>query len=482
MKRKAKIVATLGPASQDEATIQQLVEAGMDVARMNFSHGTHEEHGARIELVRKVSDKLKKPVTILQDLQGPKMRVGVLPTNGIQLTAGQNVTLAEVAEKAEDIGTTTVIPFNIPNMNNALSRNSRILLDDGRLELQVISVTKNSVEAKVIQGGLLTSHKGVNLPGAALNIASFTEKDRSDLEFGLKNEVDMIAASFVCTAADIITLREAICEIDPEKQDIPIVAKLERPEAIQNLDEILNVTDGVMVARGDLAVETSTAVVPIMQKKIIQAASRRSRFVITATQMLESMMQNPRPTRAEASDVANAVFDGTDAVMLSGESASGNFPVESVKTMDSIVRESEDNYEEWGHYHPNTSDTISDDAIAITRAALELSHDRQVAGIAVFTLSGHTALLMSKMRPDVPIMSFTPVKSTYRRLGMYWGVDPFLIPLANSVEEMLSMVEKEILSSTNIRAGQQIVLISGLPIQEMKKPNFALLHTIGGAI
>ncbi|MGD0708118.1 MAG: pyruvate kinase [Anaerolineaceae bacterium] len=482
MKRRAKIVATLGPASNDEATIEKLFEAGMDVARLNFSHGVHEEHAARIELIRKISDKLKKPVTILQDLQGPKMRVGVLPTNGIQLTPGQSVTLAEVAEKAEETPSTTVIPFNVPNFNNALSRNSRILLDDGRLELQVISVTKDSVEAKVIQGGILTSHKGVNLPGAALNIASFTEKDRSDLEFGLKNGVDMIAASFVCTAADIITLRDAVCQLDSEKQDIPIVAKLERPEALENLDGILNVTDGVMVARGDLAVETSTAAVPIMQKKIIQEASRRSRFVITATQMLESMMQNPRPTRAEASDVANAIFDGTDAVMLSGESASGNFPVESVQTMASIVCESEKNYAEWGHFRPITNEMISDDAIAITRAAHELSHDRQVAGIAVFTLSGHTALLMSKTRPDVPIMAFTPNKNTYQRLGMYWGVDPFLISLANSVEEMLSMVEKEILSSTSIRAGQQIVLISGLPIQEMKKPNFALLHTIGGTI
>jgi pyruvate kinase len=482
MKRRAKIVATLGPASNDEATIEKLFEAGMDVARLNFSHGVHEEHAARIELIRKISDKLKKPVTILQDLQGPKMRVGVLPANGIQLTPGQNVTLAEVAEKAEETPSTTVIPFNVPNFNNALSRNSRILLDDGRLELQVISVTKDSVEAKVVQGGLLTSHKGVNLPGAALNIASFTEKDRSDLEFGLKNGVDMIAASFVCTAADIITLRDAVCQLDPEKQDIPIVAKLERPEALENLDGILNVTDGVMVARGDLAVETSTAAVPIMQKKIIQEASRRSRFVITATQMLESMMLNPRPTRAEASDVANAIFDGTDAVMLSGESASGNFPVESVQTMASIVCESEKYYPEWGHFRPITDEMISDDAIAITRAAHELSHDRQVAGIAVFTLSGHTALLMSKTRPDVPILAFTPNKSTYQRLCMYWGVEPFLIPFADTVEEMVAVVDKEIVSSTDLHIGQEIVLISGLPIQKIMKPNFVLLHTIGWKI
>ena len=350
------------------------------------------------------------------------------------------------------------------------------------MELQVTNLGENFIEATVVLGGVLLSHKGVNLPGALLDIPSFTEKDRDDLEFGLQQKIDIVAISFVKTAKDVQVVRDMIHELSPSQSDTPIIAKLERPEAIENLDGILNVTDGVMVARGDLAVETSTAAVPIMQKKIIQAASRRSRFVITATQMLESMMQNPRPTRAEASDVANAIFDGTDAVMLSGESASGNFPVESVQTMANIVCESEKNYAEWGHFHPATDEMISDDAIAITRAAHELSHDRQVAGIAVFTLSGHTALLMSKTRPDVPILAFTPNQSTYQRLCMYWGVEPFLVPFANSVEEMVAMVDKEIVNSTNIRTGQEIVLISGLPIQKLMKPNFVLLHTIGGAV
>ena len=296
--------------------------------------------------------------------------------------------------------------------------------------------------------------------------------------FGLDQNVDLIAISFVSSAQDILTVREEIKKIAPQRSDIPIVSKLERPEAIDHLEEIMAVTDGVMVARGDLGVETSAASVPVMQKRIIEAADRHHRFVITATQMLDSMIHNPRPTRAEASDVANAIFDGTDAVMLSGETASGKYPVKSVQTMKDIVLEAERNYQQWGyqtveHYESNQ------DSLALALAALALANDTDVSAIAVFTRSGKTALLMSKVRPGVPILAFTPDIHTYRRMGVFWGVKSFLIPFATSVKTMVSYVETSVISETPIRKGQQIVIISGYPVGAFKPANLALLHTIG---
>jgi len=483
MIRNARIVATLGPSSQDEATIRALIEAGLDVARLNFSHGTHEDHAARIAIVRKLSDELGKPITILQDLQGPKLRVGNLPAAGITLTVGQKVKLASTAEggaSPKNSPSVTFIPMDVPNLTGALSIGNRILLDDGHLELQVTGVGDNDIEANVILGGLLTSHKGVNLPGANLNIPGFTQKDQADLAFGLQAGIDLVAISFVHTAQDILTVRKAIQEYAPDKSDTPIIAKLERPEAIDNLDQIIEVTDGVMVARGDLGVETSPAFVPIVQKRIIQEANRKSKIVITATQMLDSMINNPRPTRAEASDVANAIFDGTDAVMLSGETASGSYPVESVKMMDSIVQEAEQHFAEWGIRESRPEEPERDDAISITRAARELAHDRNVAAIAVFTQTGKTALLMAKARPQVPILAFTPEIRTYQRLGMFWGVTPFFVPYASTVEGMITHLEAAIVSSTQIQPGQQVIVITGFPVGTRIPPNFALLHTIGG--
>jgi pyruvate kinase len=483
MERKAKIVATLGPSCQDESTLRALIEAGLDVARLNFSHGTHDDHAARIEMIHRLSEEIGKPVTILQDLQGPKLRVGNLPANGISLTVGQKVKLASIEGSESPKGPasgTTFIPMDVPDLAGALSVGNRILLDDGHLELQVTGVGEKEIEANVVLGGLLSSHKGVNLPGSRINIPGFTEKDKSDLAFGLEHGIDCVAISFVRSAQDIVTVREAIQSYAPNKADTPIIAKLERPEAIDNLEEILNVTDGVMVARGDLGVETSPAYVPIVQKKIIQEANRQAKIVITATQMLDSMIQNPRPTRAEASDVANAVFDGTDAVMLSGETASGAYPVESVKMMDAIVRAAEEHFSEWGLRETRPEEPERDDAISITRAARELAHDRNVAAIAVFTQTGKTALLMSKARPQVPILAFTPELRTFHRLGMFWGVVPFFVPYDSTVEGMITHLEAAIVASTQIEAGQQVVVITGFPVGAKILPNFALLHTIGG--
>jgi pyruvate kinase len=484
MEPYTRIVATLGPSSQDEETITRMVEAGMTVARLNFSHGSHDDHAARIAMVRSVSRQLGKPITILQDLQGPKMRIGRLAQGQIELKPGQTVSLTESEEIPVDGRPEgeTLIPFDFPQFAQAVQPGSRVLMDDGHLELEVSRIEGDRVFARVILGGPLSSHKGVNLPGARLFIPGFTEKDRADLEFGLAQGVDAVAISFVRDADDITTVRDAIRQIAPDQVATPLIAKLERPEALQNLEAILSVADGVMVARGDLGVEMPPQSVPIAQKEIIQAANRHNRIVITATQMLDSMITNPRPTRAEASGVANAILDGTDAVMLSGETASGRYPVESVQMMQAIAREAESHFDAWGHKSNGNEETVNDDAISISRAARELAQDRNVAAIAVFTQSGHTALLMSKARPCVPILAFSPEERTYQRMGLLWGVIAFQVPYASEMETMIEIVEAGILSSTNITPGQQVVVISGFPVGLMRPPNFALLHTIGSRL
>jgi len=484
MIKHAKIVATLGPSSNDKKTICAMIEAGMDVARLNFSHGDHAEHMARIKLIRNLSKEIQKPITILQDLQGPKLRVGSLPKEGINLEPGQKIILAPSDVDLPGVNEQEIIsiPMEVPNLVDSVSVGDRILLDDGLLEMKTTNLGKDFLEAEVVLGGILKSHKGVNLPGASLAISALTEKDLLDLEFGLKVKVDVVAISFVQSADDIIMLRKKMKELNPGRANTPIIAKLERPRAIENLESILDAADGVMVARGDLAVETSPSQVPIMQKKIIEAANQRAKIVITATQMLDSMIHNPRPTRAEASDVANAVFDGTDAVMLSGETAAGAYPIESVAMMSRIVKEAEKNFSKWGQPQAPTAVTSMDDALSITRAARELAQDRQVDCIAVFTQSGKTALFMSKARPTVPIIALTPDLETYQRLGLYWGVTPFLVPYATSVESMLSHIEAALIANTELISGQQVVVIAGLPVGAMRPPNFTLLHTIGKSL
>ncbi len=376
-----------------------------------------------------------------------------------------------------------IIPFDVPDLEKSVQPGNHILMDDGQLEIEVVKVEPDLVEAKVVLGGLLKSHKGVNLPRANLNIPGFTDKDREDLKFGLAAGVDVVAISFVRSAEDINTVRQAMEEFAPGQAPTPIIAKLELPEAIDNLHEIIHAADGVMVARGDLGIEMSPQSVPNIQKEIIETANRHAKVVITATQMLESMINNPRPTRAEASDVANAIFDGTDAVMLSGETASGKYPVETVTMMASIICEAETYYDRWGHYKLFPDEVaINSDALSITRAARELAHDRDVAAIVVFTMSGLTALFMSKARPRVPIMAFTPERRAFQRMGLYWGVEPFLTPYASTIEAMLSHVESAILASSELKAGQQVVIITGFPVGTATVPNFALLYTVGSGL
>lgn len=480
MNRFAKIVCTLGPSSSSKITIKKLINAGMNVARLNFSHGTHESHLEMIKKIRECSTETCKPVAILQDLQGPKLRVGVLPSEGVQLSAGDRVNLFMMGEQHADYeGNEVSLPLDVPNLTRSVKPGNRILLDDGKLELQVVSIDSQIVKTRVILGGVLKSHKGVNLPGTDLGIARFTEKDHADLVFGLENGVDLVAISFVESADDVLNVRKIISQLKPGQKTVPIIAKLERPAAIRNLHEIVHTAEGVMVARGDLGVETSPALVPNVQKEIIRIANRHAKLVITATQMLESMISNPRPTRAEASDVANAVYDGTDAVMLSAETASGQYPVESVKMMASIVSEAEKHMAEWSHVEGFPKAALKDDALAISNAAKTLAHDQDVSNIAVFTQSGKTALLMSKTRPRVPIIAFTPDPSTLSLMSLYWGVNPILVPFANSLEDMVRSVDNYLINRKKLRIGEQVVLVSGFPVGAMRLPNLALLHTIG---
>ncbi len=476
MERRAKIVATIGPATQNEHMIRELIMAGMNVARVNFSHGSYQDHSESIKNIRKSSAYLGQPITILQDLQGPKIRTGELKAGQVTLTAGHKFTLTTQGLPGDE----NIVSVDFEDLPKSVQLGGRILLDDGNLELKVLEVHEERVETEVVLGGVLKPHKGVNLPGASLSIRAFTEKDREDLAFGLENGVDAIALSFVRNAKDIARLKQEIACIAPERSDIPVIAKLERPEALDNLHEIIHSADGVMVARGDLGVEMSPQEVPIAQKKIIQIANRHTKIVITATQMLDSMINNPRPTRAEASDVANAIFDGSDAVMLSGETAVGRYPIKVIEMMDAIICQAEQHILEWGPGNPTLSDDVPhDDALFITRAARELANDRDVAAIAVFTSSGRTARMMSKSRPGVPILAFTPNECTYQRMSIMWGVDPHLVPHAETVEVMLKHVEAAIIASSHLKPGQEVVLIAGFPIGAMRSANFALLHTIG---
>jgi pyruvate kinase len=447
----------------------------MDFCRLNFSHGSHADHALVMDRLKELRQAHSKPLGILQDLQGPKIRTGVL-FNGqpVKLLEGQNFTLTtDIIE-----GTSSKVSVNYPALPDDVQVGDHIMLDDGQLELEVQSLTGSEVETRVIQGGTLGNRKGLNLPGVELSTPSLTEKDLKDLEFGLEHGVDAVALSFVRRADDVLQLRRAIEQNTQDGVQPLVIAKLERPQAVDNLEEILDVVDGVMVARGDLGVEVGPERVPSLQKTIIHQAKARQRFVITATQMLESMIENVRPTRAEASDVANAVFDGSDALMLSGETAIGQHPVAAIQTMSRIILDAEEHALEWTHDFSNLEAVTSDDALATTQAARELAGDRDVAAIAVFTRSGRTAWLMANARPAVPTLAFTPEPQTYTKLSLAWGVIPHLIPMANTVEEMIERVRNACRESGFVQPGEQVVMVASLPVGEMGPPNFVLLLAV----
>lgn len=474
--RRAKILATLGPACHQDEQIRRLVEVGANGVRLNFSHGNQEDHARLIESTRRISDELDEPIAVVQDLRGPKLRT--MKNEGgrpIELSAKSKLIVSTRAGESSS----ERVHVDYEPLARDVSPGDHILIDDGRIELLVRSTGEQEVETEVLVSGMLGERKGLNLPGVSLSAPALTEKDKNDLRFGLRNGVDFVAMSFVRQGRDLEELCQLIGEHTTGDLPTPVIGKLERQEAIDNLEGILQESDGVMVARGDLGVEVAAERVPSLQKRIITQANAENRLVITATQMLESMIRNPRPTRAESSDVANAVFDGSDVLMLSGETAVGDYPVQSVQTMARIILDAEVHAMEWGFTPSDGIRTTVDDAAATTQAACELAQDRDARAVGVFTRSGRTALLMSKTRPSMPILGFTPEPKTYHRMALFWGVDPHLIPMADSVEEMIDHMERSLLRSGRVEEGDRVVLVASLPVGAMGPANMTYLHTIG---
>jgi pyruvate kinase len=470
--RRAKIVATLGPASSQEGTFRELLRAGLDVARLNFSHGTHPEKLKLIEMVRKVSREEGKSVCILGDLQGPKIRTGRLKNRiPVQLKAGQRLTITP----RDILGTSAVVATTFPTLAENLEPGARILLSDGLIELRVVDIPGEDVDCEVINGGMLGEHKGINLPGIPVRVPSLTEKDEEDLEFGMKHEVDAIAVSFVRTAEDVRHVKFRVAALGLETW---IIAKLEKPQAIENLEAILENADGVMVARGDLGVEMPPEKVPAIQKYVIRCASEYRKPVITATQMLESMIENPRPTRAEASDVANAIYDGTDAVMLSAETAAGKYPVDAVKMMAKIVSETEAHLRENKAWEPRTSRTRLSIAETICESAAHAAEDLDVSAIAVFTESGTTARQLSKYRPKPPIFALSSIDVVIHRMAMLWGVQPIKCPKLQTAEQMVEQAENTLEQGGFVKPKEILGIVAGTQTRS-GSTNFLRLHVLG---
>jgi pyruvate kinase len=468
--RHSKIVCTLGPATRSPRMIRKLIQAGMNVARLNFSHGTHEEHARSISILREAAVALKKPIAILADLQGPKIRTGALAGGGtVLLRTGQRFVLTT----AKVLGDSTRVNTTFYPMPREVKRGDRILLSDGLIELRVESTTHHEVVCQVANGGLLGENKGINLPGVKLHVPALTQKDRADLRFALSQGADYIAVSFVRRPEDVVLAKTLVKRA---KKDTPVIAKLEKPEAIENLEEILRVADGVMVARGDLGVEMKPECVPVVQKNIIARARENRRPVITATQMLESMTENPRPTRAEASDVANAIFDGSDAVMLSAETATGKYPVEAVGMMARIIEEAEASIQEF----PRPAGT---ERLKVAETVAELvchaSRELHMKVIAVFTHSGFTARLVSRYRPLVPIVAFSPEATTRRRMALLWGVTPKSIADIKKIDALPAIAEKRLVEERLVKKGDVIGIVAGTPMGRRGTTNFMKFHVIG---
>jgi pyruvate kinase len=467
--RKTKIIATVGPASSAPEILAKLMDTGVDIFRLNFSHGSNSEKGELIAGIRRIAEKKGCTVAILADLQGPKIRTGRMENAVLPLAKGDSL----------DITTEEVLgrPGLISTIYKALPKDvkpgSRILMDDGLIELKVVAVKGNRVSCTVVEGGNLKDLKGINLPGVHVSSPSLTKKDRIDLEFCLKTGVDYIALSFVRNSSDVEELKQIIAD---HGLAIPVVAKIEKPEALRNFNSILKVTDAVMVARGDLGVEINAERVPLIQKRIIRACNAVGKPVITATQMLESMISHPRPTRAETSDVANAMLDGTDAVMLSGETASGAFPIEAVQTMVKVALDIE-RAEMW-RFPDNATSHSSNVPEAVAAAACHAASTLKAKAIVVFTQSGNTATLISKFRPQLPIFAFTPSPEIQRRLAIYWGVKSFIVGEMAGTDQQIKAVEETLLAK-GFKKGDLVVITMGVPVGMHGSTNLVKVHKLG---
>ncbi|MWC28667.1 pyruvate kinase [Paenibacillus sp. MMS18-CY102] len=474
--RKTKIVCTIGPSSESLENTKKLIEAGMNVARLNFSHGDFEEHGNRIKNLKQARQELGKTVAILLDTKGPEIRLGKLKEEPIELEAGEAITLTT----EEILGDITRIPVTYKNLPQDLTVGSTVLIDDGLIGLTVEGIEGTEIHCRIVNSGQIKSKKGVNVPGVNISLPGITEKDAADIVFGIEQGIDFIAASFVRKASDVLEIRELL-----EKHNgshIHIISKIENQQGVDNLDEILEVSDGLMVARGDLGVEIPAEEVPLVQKQMIEKCNRVGKPVITATQMLDSMQRNPRPTRAEASDVANAIFDGTSAIMLSGETAAGKYPVESVQTMSRIAERAESalEYRELFIKQANAQQTSVTEAIsqAVANSALDL----QAGAIITSTESGFTARMVSKYRPKSPIIAVTPNESVMRRLALVWGVIPAFGSEASTTDEMFETAVSGALSTGTVGLGDTVVITAGVPVGRSGTTNLIKIHHIGELI
>ncbi len=485
--RKAKIICTIGPASDSPEVLDRLIAHGMNAARLNFSHGSHESHERAIRTIREAASRRAVAIAIIQDLQGPRIRVGTVGPEGLTVETDQPVRLVPAqgdsdprsgihfAGRSVAAATTKEIPVTYDRLAQDLQPNARVLIDDGSIELTVRRIAEPAVECVVIRGGRISSRKGINLPGTVISEPTLTDKDRDDLRFGLSRGVDYVALSFVRSPDDVAGARKLVAELGAE---VPLIAKIERPEAVACMEDLLAEADGVMVARGDLGVEMGPEAVPLLQKRIITEANRRRRLVITATQMLESMTQNQHPTRAEASDVANAVFDGTDAVMLSAETSAGRYPVESVRVMDRLVRAAEAGTDL--HRARVSESGRGDSSIteAVCEAACNAAAAIGAAAIVAFTESGATARLLSKWRPVPPIVGLTPSETVRQRMGLYPGVLPFTMSRIVESETRVAEVERHLKEHELVHAGDRLVIVSGTSAGRQGGTNTIKLHEV----
>jgi pyruvate kinase len=473
---KTKIICTLGPASSSEAKLVELIDAGAGIVRLNFSHGTQEEHRAVLKNVHQAVERTHVDISVLQDLQGPKIRIGELSVPAIDLRPGEKL----VITTAPSVGGPGRVSTTYEGLSRDVGPGAEILLDDGKLRLKVLEVRGKDLTCEVVVGGSLSAHKGINLPGVAVSAPSLTEKDISDLEFGLASDVDYVALSFVRTADDVRNLRAAIAARKPAGQRPLIIAKIEKPQAIANIDEIIAAADGVMVARGDLGVELPAEDVPLLQKMIVARCNGAGKPVIIATQMLESMVGSPTPTRAEVSDVANAVLDGGDAVMLSGETSVGKYPVETVRIMAKIILKVESQKQGKRHVMLESRMTVENRHDALGRSACVLADQMRAAAIVAVTNSGQTARVLARYRPDPPIIAVTASARTLRSLGIVWGVRGLVIEnLGDDSDSALAKVQESLVGAGLVKRGEYIVLLAGQPYMARGSTNFIKEEKIG---
>jgi pyruvate kinase len=471
MANKTKIIATIGPSCSSKTILKKMISAGMNVARLNFSHGSYDDHKKAIKLIRSLSKEMNKPIGVLLDLQGPKIRTGTLVNNQpVQL-----VTNAEFKITTESIpGTDKIVSTTYQNLPKDLKKGDTLLIDDGLIELRVVSKTDRTITCKIIVGGVLREKKGINLPDVNVSAPSLTEKDAKDLKFGIECGVDYFALSFVRTADDVKHIKELISKYNV---DIPVIAKIEKPKAVKNIDAIIQIADGIMVARGDLGVELRPEKVPMVQKTIIHKTVNANKPVITATQMLETMCNNPIPTRAEASDVANAIFDGTDAVMLSGETAIGKYPVKAVQMMSRIAAEAEKSaFMKFNIWHEKDKRNLVVHAVA--QSAVNIHHEINARAILSFSVSGKTTKLISKQRPSSPVYAFSPSVDIYNRNALIWGITPFLIRPITNTKKLIEAAEKMLIDNHCIRKNDLVIIVTGLALTR-GSTNLIKLHLVG---